>query len=124
MYSVQKYFNVRSQYLGRYEFAGLDSVIGQSEHSEDEKRSADIGKKLGVFLEQKNIEIEAETLSNYLFMSKGGTHIVICDHEITNVLLSAQSLVTRVRARCASTASSAGRGWGAGAGPGAGSAAT
>ena len=122
MYSVQKYFNVRSQYLGRYEFAGLDSVIGQSEHSEDEKRSADIGKKLGVFFEQKNIEIEAEKLGNYLFMSKGGTNIVICDHEITIVLL--QSLVTRVRARCASTASSAGRGWGAGPGPGAGSAAT
>ena len=94
-------------------------MIGQSEHSEDDKRSADIGKKLGVFLEQKNIEIEAEKLSNYLFMSKGDTHMIICDHEITNVLLSIQSLVTRVRARCASTASSAGRGWGAGAESGA-----
>ena len=49
-------------------------MIGQSEHSEDDKRSADIGKKLGVFFEQKNIEIEAEKLSNYLFMSKGDTH--------------------------------------------------
>ena len=52
-------------------------MIGQSEHSEDDKRSADIGKKLGVFFEQKNIEIEAEKLSNYLFMSKGGTHIAL-----------------------------------------------
>ena len=98
-------------------------MIGQSEHSEDDKRSADIGKKLGVFLEQKNIEIEAEKLSNYLFMSKGGTYM-ICDHEIINVLVSTQSLVTRVRARCASTVSSAGRVWGARAGPRAGSAAT
>ena len=60
----------RTQYLGRFEFAGLTSVIGREETDED-KRSANIGSKLKLYLEQKNIEVDDKKLFQYQFKSRG-----------------------------------------------------
>ena len=60
----------RTQYLGRFEFLGLTSVIGREETAED-KRSATIATKLKLYLEQKNIDVDNEKLFQYQFKSRG-----------------------------------------------------
>ena len=74
--------NARTQYLGRFEFAGLTSVIGREETDED-KRSASIATKLKLYLEQKNIEVDNEKLFQYQFKSRGESSLPPSIHSLS-----------------------------------------
>ena len=59
-----------TQYLGMFEFANLTSMVDR-EHTEEDKRSQSIVSKLKLFLQQKGLSYEQNTLNNYQFMSRG-----------------------------------------------------
>ena len=62
--------DAHTQFLGMYKFVGLTDIADREQTDED-KRSGHIVSKLKLFLRQKGLTFEQETLNSYQFMSRG-----------------------------------------------------